>query len=629
MFASRVYACVFLASSLAAAQAPPKIETADGNLQVSVDAGQAIMLTTGDNTVIAGDIPVMIEDVKNDTTVKVAALDEQVSEGLKELMAHIDMVNESLSNNSMALEHRLMMSLDMLENSTSMAIDKVSMDVDAASAALQQELDNAMTATQKSLDKINMTATRADATSAENADDIKDVMAEIKARAACALEGDHWDEDSSECVSGKQMIVVGDIPDQEYRITDQYIWTDVYALKVQRFDNRKHLRLIISDNFGMRSGHAQTGNGCRFRVLKDGLAQREHWSHTFYRDGYQLEPLSLVNWYPAVDKWYHSAYGIKDHTFKLQQYRDSRAQECRVGWGGGRDVMAEEVDPDTVSVRQFMRDNRPSSTSWTNIADRTLSYTPKDDNSKLIVTYHDTLGTYYWSYGSGAGCSTRLLVNNVAIDSNQYQQQIKGDAGWRIMPYTVSWVIESKYVKKGTKLTLQLQSRRGLQGCLYGWANGQTHNSLAVEEITPERQKSMMITTAKALKYRALSGRTWSNVPLRALAFDKKDADSVVKITLSENIGYQHRQSSTACQFRVMVNGKSYDMTPKRLHGTPGGGRHAMPTMMVWVCTTCPKGKQTYQVQVYVDWGANSCEFGYASESGYYSIEEIAKPAHL
>jgi hypothetical protein len=289
--------------------------------------------------------------------------------------------------------------------------------------------------------------------------------------------------------------------------------------------------------------------------------------------------------------------------------------------------MMEEQDAAHVVVRQYMRDTRPSSTNWADIVDRSVTYTPKDSNSKLVVTYSDTIGTYYWSWGSSTGCGTRLLVNNKNIDSFQYTQHVKGDLGWRIFPMSMSWTIDSKYVTKGQRLAIKLQNQKRLHSCLYGWSNNQVHNALTVEEITPERQKNMAVTAAKSLTDVSVNSyRQWSNVDKRTVKYTKKDADSVVKVTLADNVGYSHRSHSTACRWRVLANGKEHEMRPKWLHSTPRGGWQLNPNVMVWVCKSCPKGALTFQLQVYRDSGANSCRFGWGGASGYFSVEEIQSP---
>ena len=180
-------------------------------------------------------------------------------------------------------------------------------------------------------------------------------------------------------------------------------------------------------------------------------------------------------------------------------------------------------------------------------------------------------------------------------------------------------------MKKGAKLTFTFQNKRmpGTSSqCLYGWAGNQVHNTFMVEEITPDAQKLMAVSSPGSFGDVRDKSKTWTNVAGRTLAYTKKTASSLMKITLSDVWGYNQISKNPACQVRALVNGKEYGMGLQQSHSTSERGWVIQPTVFTWVCKTCPAGKNMVIIQSQRADGASECLFGGSSKPGFLKTEE-------
>jgi len=394
----------------------------------------------------------------------------------------------------------------------------------------------------------------------------------------------------------------------------------------KRVDPSKYVKVSYYDTIGFYQNGRQS-TACRWRMLINGRAYREHWSHAMNRNGWRIYPMTMFNVYTNTEisgssegKWYSNPDTTYD--WRIESCRQGGASSCVAGYSNVENgVTFQEIDTNLMAVKRYMRDQRPGSTSWSNIADRTVKYTVKTDSSMLEITFSDTTGMYQ-TRGSDA-CGLRLMINNKPHPYEHRSHSI-GNFGWRINPTSTKWITKADQ-KKGAKLTFQLQNRRfsGASSCLYGWAGNQNHNTFMVEEITPDAQKLVAVSPQGAFSDVRDKSKGWTNVAKRSLAYTKKTASSLMKITYSDVWGYNQISGTTACQVRALVNGKTYGMRPTMSHSDSQKGFFIQPTVMTWVCKTCPTGKNTVTIQSSKQNGASECVFGWPSKAGFLKTEEI------
>jgi len=334
-------------------------------------------------------------------------------------------------------------------------------------------------------------------------------------------------------------------------------------------------------------------------------------------------------------KWYSGPASTFD--WRIEGCRQGGSSRWANGWDGSENgVTFQEVDPNLLAVKRYMRDTRPGRTSWENIRYRDVKYTVKTTGSMLEITYSDTMGHY--QARAGEACGLRLMINN---KPHPYEHRMvsAGNWGWRINPTSMKWITKAE-MKKGAKLTFTFQNKRmpGTSSqCLYGWAGNQVHNTFMVEEITPDAQKLMAVSSPGSFGDVRDKSKTWTNVAGRALAYTKKTASSLMKITLSDQWGFnQVSESKAACQVRALVNGKTYDMGLQQSTATSEKGWLFQQTVFTWVCKTCPAGKNAVTIQSQRGDGASECMFGGSykddakqptSKAGFLKTEEYFESA--
>ena len=190
---------------------------------------------------------------------------------------------------------------------------------------------------------------------------------------------------------------------------------------------------------------------------------------------------------------------------------------------GGRtenSITLEDVPPSLVAIKRYMRDQRPTSTGWSNLADRYVKYKAANTGSLLLVTYSDTIGQHMTGHASA--CGTRILVNGKSpVGANEFRSHSSTLRGWRIWPGSFRWVVPATMVKKGQTYAVQVQNQRhsGTSECLYGWSNNANHNILSVEEITPDAQKLMAFTKPGSFSDTRPKKTSWENVAQRTLVY--------------------------------------------------------------------------------------------------------------
>jgi len=421
-------------------------------------------------------------------------------------------------------------------------------------------------------------------------------------------------------------------------------WQDVGGRSGQtrRVDSTKNVKVSYFDNIGCEQETYRSGPQCKWRMRINGKAFREHWSYGEARArGFKIYPTTIFNVYTNTEipgsrpEWWALDSG-KSYNWDIQACKEpyGGARRCINGWsntnGAGvvsqnapdveNGVTFQEVDPSLMAVRRYMSIVYESSSAWKSIGQRTVVYTPKTDKSMLEITYSDTTGMYQIR-GSDA-CGLRLLINNRPHPFEHRSHSI-GNYGWRINPTSTKWITKAE-MKKGTRLTFQLQMKMfsGSGRCIYGYADGQSHNTFMVEEITPDAQKLMAVSPQGAFNDVRDKSKGWTNVAGRALAYTKKTASSLMKITLSDVWGFNQISGTTACQVRALVNGKTYGMGLHMGHSDNNRGYFIQPTVFTWVCKTCPVGKNMVTIQSSKQNGASECVFGWPSKAGFLKTEE-------
>jgi len=594
--------------------------TGDGSLMLN---GTQIILTTGGaNSLDISAVPGMFDNVHAHVAkveTDLLNLEKNVTKRLEGLGEDVENLEESTNNVAAKLESQAQ------KQNTDVVVIKASVAENAASVASNAEsvANNA---------KLSTTLSTA-----------------FKAFLACAKDGKEYDDVAAACIEPTR---------QTFSVPGQY-WNDVRTNNNLRWQNTRRdvnyirsdpksvMRVTYQDSLGFYNRGSTVS--CRWRMSFDGQAKRAlymhsnagRWSIDAQTNIWILPPNEIPNNIGNTNPSWYKVHA-KEETQKsmrisIESYRDKGSYSCLQGWPSGRQdnsIIVEELDATMMVERRNMGEKQVKSANWETIADRRVIYTPKADGSLLEVTLSDAIGLQM-ATSARDGCTTRLVMNGQDVSPNKYyvQQSENFKNKIRLQPQTFTWRIPAASVKKGTKYTFDIQNKKGAGAakCYYGWKKDLVENVLYVEEITTAKQAMSATTKLNSFTDVRATSTGFADVKGRTVAYTKKEANSVMKITLSDNLGWDGSgRSSWSCILRVLVNKKTYNIREMTSHSTSARGLHVQPKTLTFVCTSCPKGSNVYQLQVRRDRnnGAKQCILGgvKAGTPGFLKVEEIQAP---
>lgn len=138
-----------------------------------------------------------------------------------------------------------------------------------------------------------------------------------------------------------------------------------------------------------------------------------------------------------------------------------------------------EALEDRFAIVQGMADVRTMSSTYVDVAGRTITYDKQSATSLLKVTWQDSFGLLKSESGNTA-CLWRLLMDGSPVGGEMHSYS-DGSSGWRIWPGSMQWLLPGVAAGSHT-FQLQTEMGSGATQCLHGWVNGAQQNFLMVEE---------------------------------------------------------------------------------------------------------------------------------------------------
>ena len=236
-------------------------------------------------------------------------------------------------------------------------------------------------------------------------------------------------------------------------------------------------------------------------------------------------------------------------------------------------------------------DRRETPGAFSDLSERQLVHAKVDGSSVWKVTYVDTLG--YHMVGNGWGCRWRLTVDGVPTP--YFSSHTQANAGWRIMPYSLSWYLPNVAAGQHT-LRVQLDRPDGgaSSECLAGWPSGDTDNFITAEEIPSNR-----IGIVRNMSDRRDTPGNWTDLPDRAITYNKSAANTRLDVRLMDILGYHMNGGhSWGCRWRLTMDGNAVGRTHSS-HTSPGSGWRIYPRELAWLLDGVGVGNHTFRIQVY------------------------------
>lgn len=364
--------------------------------------------------------------------------------------------------------------------------------------------------------------------------------------------------------------------------------------------------------------------------------------------------------YPSTQNWVMSAYdkrtvALGPGTDIRIQYRGHKGGSYEVGLGDGEktetSLMVVQYSPSHFSMKRWMacvgaasgscvdRVFPPAANRWFNVRDRLLFYKIKDANSKLIVTYSDTIGQRM--AGDSRGCSYRLTYNGKPLGKDLMSSGTTSRYRYGLEFNSLSWVMDNTALRlgKGAAVRLQLQAHRsgGAMSCTFGFPY--KSNTFHVREVaggpkfyagtrTPVLPESFAsfgpgITSVSNLdRFGDWEQRTkgkWQDIPGRTLTVRKMDRSSQLMVTYQDTIGYYSRNNvnTEACRVRMVVNGRNQGVKHVSFRAFKVTGWHMKARSLKFVTKFMDmKGKATIKFQSYnLRGNSYPCVFGWKRRS--------------
>jgi len=347
------------------------------------------------------------------------------------------------------------------------------------------------------------------------------------------------------------------------------------------------LKVSYQDVLGYHMvGH---GHACAWRLTLDNApVDRPFHGHTSTAPGWRIWPTRLA--------WYLNNPGVGRHVLRVQVHRVSSGtvSECLAGWEDndtGNFLAVEEVPASRVAITRHMGDHRTTPGGWTDLPERTVSYTKQEAATLLRVAYTDVLG-YNMTSVQSWGCRWQLTMDGAPVDRS-FSSHTSTASGWRIHPTSLTWVLDD--VPAGAH-TFGIQVIRphapSCSECLAGWPNGDVGNSFVIQEVS-----GVGVALRRHMGDHRTTPGSWSPLPERELTHTKQGAASLVRVTYADVMGIHAVGHGWGCRWRVAVDGAPMTR-PFQSHTSTRGGWRIHPTHMEWLIPFVGVGAHTYRIEL-------------------------------
>ncbi len=245
----------------------------------------------------------------------------------------------------------------------------------------------------------------------------------------------------------------------------------------------------------------------------------------------------------------------------------------------------------TVAVERWMDDSRLTPAAWADLPGRELRVSKRGANSLLKVSYQDVLGISMAA--ANDACSWRLTLDRVPVEL-EFRSHSAAVSGWRIHPTHLTWYLENIEAGEHILRVQVLRVSAAASECLAGWISGEVGNFLSSEEVT-----AGAVGITRHMEDSRLTPASWTNLPGRTVTFAKRDAGSLLQVSLYDVLGYlMTGRAGWGCRWRLLMDGNPASLSFSG-HSSNASGWRIWPTTLIWTLNAVPAGQHTFQVQVY------------------------------
>ena len=272
-----------------------------------------------------------------------------------------------------------------------------------------------------------------------------------------------------------------------------------------------------------------------------------------------------------------------------------------------------------------MPDSRSSSTSWTDVTAREVTFTKQETGSVLRVTYHDTIGINMSS--STTSCKWRLTMDDSVIGREQWHHS-SASSGWRTKSGSFKWFLPD--VPDGSHtFKLQVKKEGGASECLNGWTEGEQENFFMVQEFPAPTDPSAKYAVARNMPDVRTSSGSWTNVGSREVTYTKQAENSVLRVTYHDSLGFQMTGThNDSCKWRLTMDNSAVGGHQSHHSSTTSGWR-IWSGSFDWFLPSVSAGTHTFIIQSIQYNGASQCLNGWdnGSQENFFLVEEIDPPS--
>lgn len=375
-----------------------------------------------------------------------------------------------------------------------------------------------------------------------------------------------------------------------------------------------HIIITWMDNFGIDA--LANLNQCLFRISINGspvglplvmLAD----TGTLPRNG------------PAFAEWIVTGLPVGWHRITAQMMASAATVTCTAAWSGisQETIFAKrEIDAINSTFSMNFAQYVSSSTTWTTVTGRTISYSKRSAATDLWVSYNDNLG--FLATGVADGVGFRLTVDGTPyLESRMYSGN--SSLGWFEQPCSLMFFIPDLAAGSHT-FAIQAIVYAGASQVTLGNPSANTLNNFIIEERTRGNiayVSFMPYTTFTSSSYVAVSGRS--------VMHTKRFDHTVIRVTYVDTIGHNCISASGGSGWAVYVDGarpsniRSFWTLCNSLNGW-----RVWPTRLMMI-PQVSAGQHLYQIWANINTvGSNLGIAGYANALTYniLMVEEVEAP---
>lgn len=352
---------------------------------------------------------------------------------------------------------------------------------------------------------------------------------------------------------------------------------------------------------------------CNWEILIDGQSctspSKLYVSmHTYKNDNNHI-PVQMVGWCRGLARGPHTL------TVMVGE-RESQA-DCYTGWVTGDYFEVWEPLPAEralVQYKQFYASNRGEDDT-VNVPGRDFTFTKKKRMSNIRILYYDNFRVI--SNSGGRWCRWEIKVDGyscqIPLANTVHTNTSENDHH----PGTV--IGQCPNLGAGQhKLTVRLTRSSGNADCYTGW---QSHSLIEIqEEDKPAdpaltwKPNTLSVTRLTNGGANNIDARDNGKLNNRVMKFKKTQANTMVKLTYSDNLRVIRKGDADTCIWSIKVDDKNCKLPVENAKHTTKGNDHENHAI-VGLCEGLTAGDHTMTVDVRNEGGAD-CYTGWDGNSG-------------